>query len=812
MLVIKHLTTLAGHKPSHATILGLLLAALLAGAMLAAGSAQAASMTYTVDSTADTNTGACNPATANDCTLRDAITAANANSGADTIDFNIPGTGVHTITSSASALPTINDPVTIDGYSQPGASANTQTLGQGDNAVLLIELTGSQSALTVSGGATTGGSGSTIRGLAANGATTSGDQINIDASNVTITGNFIGLDPTGTTAKPSGNYGIRQQSELVGEVTNNNTIGGTTDAARNVISGNPGGGIILVDGGPTVIRGNYIGPNAAGTSAAVTTAGLELGIDILGGTPFTVHDTSIVDNLISGNPDGGLAMNSGGVIQGNLIGTQRDGTTALGNGNFGGIRLGLNNPVTVGGTAAGEANTIAFNANNGVSVQTNSSSKAILGNSIYSNGETDGGLGISLLDTSVFPLVNDAGDADSVPGNLGQNYPVLSSASISAGNASVSGTLNSTLSTTYRLEFFSNTACNTPSPVTGGPPSDFGEGQTFLGSTSVTTDASGNASFGPVSFAVPPGQAVITSTATDPSGNTSEFSQCLAAAVVNTPPTANDDSYTANENQTLNVAAPGVLANDTDPENDPLTAAKVSNPTHGSVTLNSDGSFAYTPDAGYSGPDSFTYRANDGTADSNTATVSLNVNASPPTNTPPPTSTPPSANTPPMARDDAYTGHENQMLNVAPVGVLRNDSDANHDPLTAHLISGPRHGSVILHGDGSFRYVPKHGVSGAESFKYRVTDGRGGTSNTATVHLTVLPRPGCVVPKLLQKTLAQAKRLLHNHHCQLGRVSGTRNGKVAESFPRAGTRLAAGARVALRLARRQAPVGPTFTG
>jgi CSLREA domain-containing protein len=793
-----------------------LVVAVVAGVFLAAGSAQAAALTYTVDSTADTNLTTCNVATANDCTLRGAINAANANPGTDTIDFAIPGTGVQTITSST-ALPVITDPVTINGYSQPGASANTQTVAQGDNAVLLIELTGSQSALVISGGASSGGSGTTIRGLAANDAALA-DQIQIDASNVTIAGNFIGLDPTGTTAKPSGNFGIRQESQHSGEVTDGNTIGGSADADRNVISGNPGGGIILVDGGPTVVRGNYIGPNAAGT-AALTPNGL--GLDVLGGTPFTVNNTSIVGNLISGNggpgTGGGIAMNSGGVIQGNLIGTQRDGTTALGNGNFGGIHLGLNDPVTVGGTSTGDANTIAFNANNGVSVGTNSSMKAILGNSIYANGEDDGGLGISLLDTSTFPLANDTGDGDSVPGNLGQNYPDLMSGSISAGQAHVSGTLNSTDSTTFQLEFFANTACNTPSSAPGAPAGDFGEGQTFLGSSSVTTDTSGNASFGPLSFADPSGQATITATATDPSGNTSEFSECLNVPTANTPPTANDDSYTATENQTLNVAAPGVLANDTDPEQDPLTAVKVSDPAHGSVTLNSDGSFAYTPDAGYSGPDSFTYQANDGTANSNTATVSLNVqpvNQPPPSvNQPTPTSNQPpaSVNQRPTARDDSYRTDENKILIVSAPGTLKNDSDLDHDRLTAHRVSGPKHGSLILRSDGSLRYVPRHGFSGSDSFTYKVSDGRGAVSNTATAHLTVRPRLFCVVPQLLHATLAESKQLLRRHHCALGKVKGARHGTVASFSPRAGAVRVAGARVRLRLAAIK-PHVPTFTG
>ena len=96
---------------------------------------------------------------------------------------------------------------------------------------------------------------------------------------------------------------------------------------------------------------------------------------------------------------------------------------------------------------------------------------------------------------------------------------------------------------------------------------------------------------------------------------------------VNDPPVANDDSYSTDEDTTLNVAAPGVLGNDSDPEGDTLTAIKVTDPSHGSLTLNSDGSFSYTPDADFSGSDSFTYKANDGSLDSNIATVTITVGA-----------------------------------------------------------------------------------------------------------------------------------------------------------------------------------------
>ncbi len=99
---------------------------------------------------------------------------------------------------------------------------------------------------------------------------------------------------------------------------------------------------------------------------------------------------------------------------------------------------------------------------------------------------------------------------------------------------------------------------------------------------------------------------------------------------VNDPPVANNDTYSVDEDDTLNVSAPGVLDNDSDPDSDPLTAVLVGGPSNGSLILNTDGSFIYTPAAGFNGTDSFTYKANDGTANSNVATVTVTVNASAP--------------------------------------------------------------------------------------------------------------------------------------------------------------------------------------
>jgi large repetitive protein len=191
----------------------------------------------------------------------------------------------------------------------------------------------------------------------------------------------------------------------------------------------------------------------------------------------------------------------------------------------------------------------------------------------------------------------------------------------------------------------------------------------------------------------------------------------------NRAPVAVEEAYTTPKNTTLTVDAPGVLLNDTDADGNPVTATLVSGPSHGALTLNSNGSFGYSPAPGFSGSDSFTYAANDGTADSNVATVSIIVLA---------------VNEAPTAANDAYTVAEDVALDIAAPGVLRNDTDPDSDPLSAVLVNGPLRGSLTLNSDGSFSYRPFENVTGSDSFTYLARDGSA-DSNVATVAITITP-------------------------------------------------------------------------
>jgi VCBS repeat-containing protein len=199
----------------------------------------------------------------------------------------------------------------------------------------------------------------------------------------------------------------------------------------------------------------------------------------------------------------------------------------------------------------------------------------------------------------------------------------------------------------------------------------------------------------------------------------------ISVTSTNTAPVAMNDAYTVDQDETLNVtSANGLLANDEDNELANMTAQLVAGPTNGTVNLMANGSFTYTPAAGFSGSDSFTYRANDGLADSNTATVTMTVN---------------DVNDLPQAVNEEFTVIQgNQLMVSAATGVLINDTDLDDDSLTATLVTATANGTLTLNADGSFQYAPNTGFFGTDSFTYQAHDGQG-ASNTATVTVHVTP-------------------------------------------------------------------------
>ncbi|MDF0599064.1 Ig-like domain-containing protein, partial [Psychromarinibacter halotolerans] len=212
----------------------------------------------------------------------------------------------------------------------------------------------------------------------------------------------------------------------------------------------------------------------------------------------------------------------------------------------------------------------------------------------------------------------------------------------------------------------------------------------------------------------------------DGNGGTDTATVSIAVGADNDLPVAIDDVFSTDEDTPLvgNVLADNGAGADYDPDEDFLTVSVISGPSNGTLSLNPDGSFTYTPDANFNGSDSFTYLVDDGNGGTDTATVSLTVNA---------------VNDDPVATDDSYALNEDVFsgANVAG-GVLANDTDADGDPLTVSLVSGTSNGTLSLNPDGSFTYNPDADFNGTDSFTYLVDDGNGG-ADTATVTLTVNP-------------------------------------------------------------------------
>ncbi len=204
----------------------------------------------------------------------------------------------------------------------------------------------------------------------------------------------------------------------------------------------------------------------------------------------------------------------------------------------------------------------------------------------------------------------------------------------------------------------------------------------------------------------------------------SEKAYSLPDLIEGSKPVAVADNYSATSGVLLSVAAPGVLVNDTDPDGDPLTAILVGDGTpHGALVLNNDGSFTYTSEAGYIGPDVFVYQANDGQYSSTPVAVTITVVQG--------------ANSPPVAVADTYSAEAGTTLSVPAPGVLANDTDADADPLTSTLVgSGTAFGDLTLNNDGSFVYTPDTGYTGMDTFTYQASDGEF-TSNPVLVTINV---------------------------------------------------------------------------
>jgi hypothetical protein len=210
----------------------------------------------------------------------------------------------------------------------------------------------------------------------------------------------------------------------------------------------------------------------------------------------------------------------------------------------------------------------------------------------------------------------------------------------------------------------------------------------------------------------------FTYTVSDSNGGTDIANVTISVSAVNDPPVAVDDAYATDEDTLLNIAVPGVLGNDSDVDGDTLTSVVVTLPLHGSGSIGSDGSFSYMPETNYNGSDNFTYRASDGTAESNIATVTITIGA---------------VNDSPVANDDSASTDEDTPVTI---DVLANDTDVDGDTLVVDSVTQGSYGSVTNNGI-NVTYSPNADYEGPDWFTYTISDGNGGTSS-ANVSITVI--------------------------------------------------------------------------
>ena len=494
--------------------------------------------------------------------LREAIIAANNSPGPQVIGFNIPtsdpgfdGT-VFTIRpiSDFSGLPPLSDGGTkIDGATQTAFTGNTNPAGpevvlNGDSVVCNGLVIGSPNnvvhSLVINGFAgcpSPFGSGITISGPQASANIVSGCFVGLDPSGTAIVANGHGINTdSGATNNRIGGASSAERNVISGNLirgvtlsSDNNFVSGNfigTDITgtvaigngeqdgvevngagnlieRNIISGNRSGVMVTSSGSGNIVMGNFLGTDVTGTIALGNTS---LGAQVQGGV-----NNLIVGNLISGNALDGIGFFAAhnNVARGNRIGTDVNENLTLGNGRFGiHISNGPDGPGSNGNRV--EDNVIAGNVRAGVVIFAGLRN-SISRNRIFSNGE----LGIQLGPDFPGLVPNDPGDFDTGPNEL-MNFPVLEEAKATPGQLIVKGTIDTQNVRDVVIEFFAN-----PVPTPGGDPSGHGEGAIFLGTARPNPQGKFNAALPRV-----PVGTIISATATDAVGNTSEFAMNIVAS------------------------------------------------------------------------------------------------------------------------------------------------------------------------------------------------------------------------------------------------------------------------------------------
>jgi hypothetical protein len=446
--------------------------------------------------------------------LRSAVASAIAN-GSGLVSFDIgSGCGPHVITLS-SPLPPITVPIIINGYSQPGTTANDLDVGDDATLCVVVESAGASATrgLIVPASATDSAS-LFVEGLAFSNFSDAAIDLGAGSGHL-IVGNRFGGNASGRALLPNG-IGVQLDA-----AAHDSTVGGDDDGARNILGGSTGSGIALFQGthGNQIV-GNLIGVGWSGDAGGHFT-------DVGNGTRgiyLAGHDNEISGNWIGDNVQSGVAVANGGAT-GNTIEDNHIGFAWGTTGPFGNGQAGVHFSGSQGDAPSANKvldNTIEHNATQGVWVEIGPENR-VRRNSIGFSG----GLGIDLVNAGVLANDNDGAVQPLDYANRGLNYPVLSVAAGGFASGTFGGMLESTLGD-YRIDFYQTLA--------GCDPNDNRQGQIWIGSTLITISTGAIGGDGVQSFSVLlhsgsypllPDGAGITATATDSGGNTSEFSACM---------------------------------------------------------------------------------------------------------------------------------------------------------------------------------------------------------------------------------------------------------------------------------------------
>lgn len=525
---------------------------------------QAAPVNFSVTNTNDSGAGS----------LRQAILDANANGNPadiDTISFNISGSGVHTISLSTS-LPSITEPLAIDGFTQSGSSANTALNPLPINANPTIVIDGQAGgASMIPFDITSGADGSSIRGLVIYGCGGSPEFegcIRVGADNVIISGNFLGVLQNGTTLSVANN-----PTTIYQYAGNNLTIGGTNPADRNIIASSTFSTQAINIGGTNArILGNYIGLAKDGLQPLNSNGGIQL---VASSSGTTIGGTTASSrNVIAGQGTYNSLIvvqnSSNNIIQGNYIGTDYMGVSSNTPSPYAGISImGSANNNLIGGTTSGASNIIAGTGGVGIAIMhlviplysfdASPANNTVIGNSIFNIVEQSSkyGIGFVRLEDSdndgipnlstIYPNINDAGDVDTGVQNF-INYPQLHSVSQNNNQLTVNfdADVNGSPADQYRVEFFASDAGQTDSDGNG-------MGQTYLGFTNVSAGTNINKTITLLNNDSLSGKLIsATITAIDNTlpnnfGSTSRFSNVIE---LTSTPDNSDNNNTQNNNNT----------------------------------------------------------------------------------------------------------------------------------------------------------------------------------------------------------------------------------------------------------------------